>query len=232
MLPTYAPGVSPALFPRRDGGPRRSLVLRHPGSRAARWRRVRLRRVVTGLCASVACWLALGPYGVRGGTPTAPTLVSAADLPLGHVLRPGDVSVRDLPREAVPAAALRDPTQAVGRPLAVTITEGEILTTVRVRAGGPHLAPGSRAVHIPLQVASAADRLAAGDHVDLVAISDGALVAADAVVVEVDKATAGAFGAVESGRGLTVAVPTDRAGPLTSAALGGRGGVHVVLRPN
>lgn len=201
------------------------------GPRAAAWRRVVLRRLAAAVLAGVACWLALGPYAARGGPPTSPAVVATADLPLGHVLRPDDLRVRAIPQEAVPAAALREVGPALGRPLTAAVGEGETVTATRVRSGGPPLPPGQRALHVPLADPGAAARLAAGDHVDLVAVADGALVVADAVVVDIDRATTGGFGASEAGRGLTVAVPADKVGALTAAALGARGGVHVAARP-
>lgn len=200
------------------------------GPRARAWRRVVLRRVASGLCASAVCWLVLGPYAERGGPPTAPGLVSTADLPVGHVLRADDLTTTRLPLAALPGSALAAPDQAVGRPLAAAVGRGELLTTSRVRTGGPLLPAGSRAVHVPLLDAPAAARCAAGDHIDLVAVADGEVVVADAVVIEVDRADTGAFGAAPAARGLTVAVPAHRVGPLTTAALGPRGGLHAAVR--
>lgn len=190
------------------------------------------RRGLAASFAALACWLALGPYGVRGAPATTPGLVTTSDLPIGHVLRPDDVQIRALPRDALPEAALRESGQAVGRPLAAAVTRGELLTSARIRAGGPPLPPGTRAVHLPLTDPSAAGRLAAGDHVDLLAVADGGVVVSDAVVVDVDKAGSASFGADESGRGITVAVSTDRVGAVTTAALGPRGGIHAVMRPH
>lgn len=190
-----------------------------------------LRRLAAAVLAGVACWLALGPYAARGGPPIAQAVVATADLPLGHVLRPDDLRVQPLPLEAVPAAALRDIGPALGKPLAAAVGEGETVTATRVRSGGPPLPAGHRALHVPLADPGAAARLASGDHVDLVAVADGTLVVVDAVVVDVDRASTGGFGATESGRGLTVAVPADKVGALTAAALGARGGVHVAARP-
>lgn len=190
-----------------------------------------LRRVGAGLLAATACGLALGPFAERRDPAMAEALVVTGALPIGHVLRADDVTVRPLPRDAIPAAALRTPDQAIGRPLAAAVTDGELLTTPRVRTAGPPLPAGRRAVHVPLADPGAAARLAAGDHVDLVAVADGAIVAPDAVVVDVDRADTGAFGTGPSARGLTVAVPAERAGPLTTAALGPRGGVHAAARP-
>jgi len=236
---SFRPGPAPvrtSLSPDRTGraSPRGGMARRLrpvPGTRAARWRRVVLRRIVAGLFAAAACWLALGAYSVRGAPPGTSALVVTADLPLGHVLRPDDVATRTLPADAVPAGAVRAPTQAVGVPLAAAVGRGEVLTAVRLRSGGPPLAAGRRAIHVPLADPGAAARLSPGDHIDLVAVADGAVVVEDAVVIDVDRGSVGAFGASESGRGLTVGVPTDRVGPLTAAALGGRGGVHAAVRP-
>lgn len=181
------------------------------------------------LLAAAAGWLLLGPYGVRATPPTTAALVATSDLPPGHVLGPDDVTRRDLPSEAVPGAALGDPAWVIGRRLAAAVTRGETLTNVRVR-GGAGLPAGLRGVHVPLADPAAVAGLAAGDHVDVVAVADGGVVVTDAVVLDVDRATSGPFGGADSARGLTLAVPVERVGPLTSAALGGRGGVHTAVR--
>lgn len=220
--------TSRALRPRVAPGRRAGPAPR--GTRRAAWRRLRLRRWAAVVAATLACWLALGPYAVRGAPPTTPAVVSTADLPLGHVLRAGDVTATELPSSAVPESAMSRVEDVVGRPLTSAVGRGEVVTGPRVRAGGARLEAGRRAVHVPLTDAAATAQLHAGDHIDIVSVADGSTVVPDAVVVDVDRAEPGGLVGAQSPRGMTVAVPTDRVGAVTSAALGARGGVHVAIR--
>src|SRR6478736_61588 len=69
----------------------------------------------------------------RYGGPT-PVAVASHDMAAGHVVRDGDVQVTRLPRQAVPRAALA--VAPVGRPLRVSIEEGQVVTRRQVADRG------------------------------------------------------------------------------------------------
>lgn len=216
-------------LPRRD----REAEPRPPrGPRRRAWRHVQSRRAVAALLAGAAWWIALG---ILAPEPPAGTtvFVAASALPAGHVLTPGDLSTRTHPPDAVPDAAIRDDQALVGRHLAAPLDVGELLTTTRV--GGSSLLTaqeaGTRAVHVPVADPGGLTRLGPGDRVDVIAVSDGVVVVPAAVVLAIDHAGAGPLS--DRARGLTLAVPEARVGPLTSTALdaAGRGGVHLAQRP-
>lgn len=207
-----------------------------PGSRAASWRRVVARRLLAVACALVAFVVALRP---GGDSATVEVLVMTGGQPVGHVLTESDVERRALSRQVVPAGALADPKEAVGKPLTGPVSPGEPLMPARVRSGGAldRLDGQLRAVHVPLVDMGAAKHSSPGDRVDLIAVVNGAVVAADVVVLAVDHATPGVLGTgaggVESStRGATVAVPAEKVAALTTAAWSGHGraGVHLVHR--
>lgn len=190
------------------------------------------RRALAAVLAGLAWWIALGILA-PDPPPGTTVLVAAGPLPAGHVLTPQDLLRRTYPPHAVPPAALRDDQALVGRHLASPLDAGELLTSTRV--GASALLAGqessTRAVHVPVADPGALARLGPGDRVDVVAVADGSVVVGAAVVLAIDDASAGPL--ADRARGLTLAVPEARVGPLTSAALdaAGRGGVHLAQRP-
>ncbi|MBW3085582.1 hypothetical protein KEM60_01783 [Austwickia sp. TVS 96-490-7B] len=214
-----------------------SQLRRRPPGRAAIWRRLVLRRTLAGICLSVACWIALGPLTTDPSSSGTRVVVAGADLPLGHVLTEQDLTMRMLPAGAAPSRAVRDLRAAVGQSLTAAVSQSEVLTEPRITAGAAltGMTPSTRVVHLPLLDTASLHRLGAGHHVDVIAVATGTVVASDVVVVDVDRPSSTSLVA-ESGttRGLSVAVPADRVGPLTSAALSAgnasRGGVHIVSR--
>lgn len=200
-------------------------------TRRSAWQRVRWRRGLAALLAGSACWVALGIF-----SPTPPAgvtvLVARSTLPTGHVLADGDVERRVLPSSAAPRSAVTDAGTVAGRPLAAPVDAGEVLTAARIGSGArlDGHPPGTRAVHVPLADPAALGRVARGDRVDVVAVVDGTVVVASAVVLDLDAADGGLLEA--RARGVTLAVPEARVGPLTIAALdpAGRGGVHIAQR--
>ncbi|GAB77975.1 Flp pilus assembly protein CpaB [Austwickia chelonae] len=226
---TTAPPSTPGRLPRpfRRGAPEQL-----PSSRTRAWRRTTLRKLAAGSCALAACWLTLHQVEARSAPEEHTVLTAAHDLPVGHTLTQADLTRLPVPRRVVPPSALDDPAAVVGRTLTGTLSSGEILTAPRVRAEALTLPEGRRALHLPLADGGALTRLSPGDHVDIVAVRDGNVLAADAVVLDVDKVSSGAFGAApQNDRGLTVSVSTAQVGPVTNAGLGGSTrGVHVVSR--
>ncbi len=145
-------------------------------------------------------WVSLA-RPTEGGVPV---LVATRQVPVGAVLAAGDVAVRDLPAGAVPARALGDPAQAVGRPVAAVLAEGEPLTAHDVGTGSllEGQPAGSVAVWLPVPDAAVAEALSAGDRVDVHSPVDGSRVVGPVLVVAVRAARPGSSGLM-GGTGLS-----------------------------
>src|SRR6478736_2416434 len=91
----------------------------------------------------------------RYGGPT-PVAVASHDMAAGHVVRDGDVQVTRLPRQAVPRAAVA--VAPVGRPLRVSIEEGQVVTRRQVADRG------SSPIAAALPTGMAAVAVPRGDH--------------------------------------------------------------------
>lgn len=114
-------------------------------------------------------------------------LVATRDVPVGTVLTSGDVTVEPRQPGTTPAAALRDPAEAVGLPAAAVLTPGEVLTGHDVRTGSllEGQPSGSVAVWLPVPEVAVAEALTAGDRVDVHSPVDGRAVVEDVLVVAV-----------------------------------------------
>ena len=122
-----------------------------------------------GLALAGGALLADGaPPAPAGGKPPAgtPVLVAARDLPAGARPAPGALRPVRLPPVAVPADALAVPP---GRPLALALRRGDVLTRRHLGEGEP--AAGLRAYALPLGEGVEAGPLVPGDRVDVVAAS-------------------------------------------------------------
>lgn len=154
----------------------------------------------------------------RGGPPqTSPTLVAAADIDAGAVVRDSDVQLVAWPIESRPTAASA-PDAVVGRHAIGPIKAGEALTEHRVV--GPSAigsaGPGKVAVALPEEPMSILIR--PGDRVDVVGRVDAGprTLAAGARVL-----------ALSEGTRPIVAVPASAAASVVAAAA--TGSVAVVL---
>lgn len=132
--------------------------------------------LVTGAGTAVALHAHLRTLEARAGTPvpTVSVVAAAGDLTRGTALSPDDVQTLDVPGDAVPPGALRDPAAAVGHTLTTTVAAGEVLTDLRLVRAGPVAAlvpDGLRAV--PLTVRAPADLVVPGDRVDVLAAAPG-----------------------------------------------------------
>ncbi|MHC1559529.1 SAF domain-containing protein [Actinomycetospora sp. C-140] len=138
------------------------------------WRRVvALRRAAAVLLVVLAAVLLAAPAAAPAGTPV---LVAARDLAAGVALGPGDVTVRLLPDELVPAGALREPGAVTGRQVVGGVRAGETLTDVRLLGALAAVAaagvPDAAGVPVRLADAGVAALLTPGTRVDLVAAGD------------------------------------------------------------
>ena len=119
--------------------------------------------------------------------PTRPVVVAAADLDVGAELRREDIRIIEWPANAVPANAIGDPKDVIGRGIVLPVIQNEPILPNKlsqVGAGGglpPAIPPGLRAVSVRVnEVIGVAGYVLPGTHVDVVAT-----VAASGVSTEV-----------------------------------------------
>lgn len=115
--------------------------------------------------------------------PQVTILVADRAVPAGVPLSADDLRTVHVPPQAAPADALRDPGDALGRVLAVSVSEGTVVSEPVLVApgGGPHGPPGTVVAAVRLGDPDLAQILGPGMHVDLLAPSPAA---ADAPTVD------------------------------------------------
>ena len=108
--------------------------------------------------------------------PTRPVVVAAADLEIGAELAPDDTRVIDWPANAVPANAIGDPKEVIGRGLVLPMIQNEPFLPMKLaskEAGAglpPAIPPGLRAVSVKVnEVIGVAGYVLPGTRVDVVA---------------------------------------------------------------
>ena len=108
--------------------------------------------------------------------PTRPVVVAAADLDVGATLTREDVKIIQWPANAVPAGALTDPKDVIGRGIILPVIQWEPLLPNKLAstdAGGglpPAIPPGLRAVSVRVnEVIGVAGYVLPGTRVDVVA---------------------------------------------------------------
>ena len=128
--------------------------------------------------------LALGTYNYvsnssTGGStasaiPSKPVVVAASDLPLGSELTADDVKVIEWPASSVPAEAIGDPKEVVGRGLVMAVVQYEPILPLKLaskEAGAglpPVIPPGLRAVSVRVnEVIGVAGYVVPGTRVDV-----------------------------------------------------------------
>jgi Flp pilus assembly protein CpaB len=208
LLQRLLAGPPPVLPPALD---RVAEVWAAAGTRA---RMILVGVAIFGLAALAGRGAATSPWGGEVGV-----LVAAADLPAGHRLEPGDLSVAAWPGRLVPPDAPTDPAAVAGRPLSVGLPSGGLVTAAHLAPGGvaSGLPVGSVAFPLPLPDGVG---LAPGQRLDLVAgdgAGGGSRLASGARVLSVDGAIA------------WLAVARDEAPALAGA--GGWGEVTVAILP-
>jgi len=114
--------------------------------------------------------------GKTVGMPTSPVVVAAADLDLGAELRQDDVKVVEWPANAIPAGAISNAEEVVGRGLIMPVIQNEPILPMKMaskEAGAglpPIIPPGFRAVSVRVnEVIGVAGYVLPGTHVDVVA---------------------------------------------------------------
>ena len=128
--------------------------------------------------------LAVGTYNYVSSTPSSssqgaaipskPVVVAASDLPLGAELTADDVKVIEWPASAVPAEAISDPKEVVGRGLLMPVVQYEPILPLKLaskEAGAglpPVIPPGLRAVSVRVnEVIGVAGYVVPGTRVDV-----------------------------------------------------------------
>jgi len=108
--------------------------------------------------------------------PTKPVVVAAVDLQVGAEIGKDDVRIIQWPANAVPAQAMSDPSQVVGRGLVMPMIENEPFLDLKLaskEAGAglpPAIPPGLRAVSVKVnEVIGVAGYVLPGTRVDVVA---------------------------------------------------------------
>ena len=127
--------------------------------------------------------LALGTYnyvqrqpGKTVSIPTRPVVVAAADLDIGAELTREDVRIIDWPANAMPANAISDPKDVIGRGIVLPLIQNEPILPLKMaskEAGSglpPAIPPGLRAVSVRVnEVIGVAGYVLPGTRVDVVA---------------------------------------------------------------
>jgi pilus assembly protein CpaB len=114
------------------------------------------------------------PGGQAAAVQTKPVVVAAADLSIGSELDRDDVKTIEWPADALPAGAIANPDEVVGRAIIVPIIQHEIILPAKLapkEAGvglPPAIPPGLRAMSVRVnEVIGVAGYVAPGTHVDV-----------------------------------------------------------------
>jgi hypothetical protein len=154
------------------------------------------------------------PEGFRGGGPpeaTAPIVVAARHLRVGEIVDAVDVCVADVPLADRPEDAVAPDVAVVGRASTAVVLPGQALRAGALTGEADlrrHLAPGERAVSVPLIPEAPLPERGSRVDLDFGDVTFGGLrvigVGADGVVVRTDPetalrlATAGILGVAEA----------------------------------
>ena len=108
--------------------------------------------------------------------PTRPVVVAASDLDIGAELKREDIRIIDWPANAVPAGAIGDPKEVIGRGIVLPLIQNEPILPMKLsskEAGSglpPSIPPGLRAVSVRVnEVIGVAGYVLPGTRVDVLA---------------------------------------------------------------
>jgi pilus assembly protein CpaB len=107
--------------------------------------------------------------------PTKPVVVAAADLDIGAEIQKDDVRVVDWPQGSVPANAISDPQEVIGRGIVMPMIQNEPFLPLKLSGKDqsglpPAIPPGLRAVSVKVnEVIGVAGYVLPGTRVDVVA---------------------------------------------------------------
>ena len=109
--------------------------------------------------------------------PTRPVVVAAADLDIGAELRREDIRIIDWPINAVPANAISDPKDVIGRGIVLPMIQNEPILPMKLSSTGagaglpPAIPPGLRALSVRVnEVIGVAGYVLPGTRVDVVVV--------------------------------------------------------------
>src|SRR5436190_9005102 len=115
-----------------------------------------------------------GPATRTVSIPTRPVVVAAADLDIGAELRREDIRIIDWPANAVPAGAISDPKDVIGRGIVLPVIQNEPILPLKLAskeagAGLPPAIPlGLRALSVRVnEVMGVAGYVLPGTRVDV-----------------------------------------------------------------
>lgn len=135
--------------------------------------------VAAGLVAGLLYWM---------GAQRVPVVVAATDLRAAEALSLADLETRELPPDALPPGALRDPAAVAGRFPRVPIHKGQLILASTLGDlpaafdSGVRVPTGYRAVAIPVDAAHAlGGAVVPGSRVDVIAVPSETRSAADRV---------------------------------------------------
>jgi hypothetical protein len=150
------------------------------------WRRGVLRKIVASALAAVAVYAVTTVLAPASPEPGPVVVVTAAQVAVGESLSPGSVRTVRMPPHLVPDGALSDPALVRGAVTTAPMRAGEVVTDLRISAAGPleGLDPELVLAHLPLADPQLAAVLRPGARIDVLATVDGAVLAADVVVVQ------------------------------------------------
>lgn len=197
--------------------------------RRRRWTDPRLRRWLSAALAALTAGILAQLATSRPLPDGVPAVVAVQEVGVGSELTDGLLTVREVPRSALPDGALTDLGQALGRPASSVLAAGEVLTRHDVRAADlmAGLGPGTVAVWVPVADPAVTAALAGGDRVDLRSPADGSILARGVLVLAVGS---GEPASGEPG-GAWVAVDDEQAGSLAAQRADPLGGAaHVAVR--
>ena len=186
------------------------------------------RRAVGGLLAGGAVLLVAQSL-TAPPTDTVTVVVTAADLPAGHLLTPTDVRLADL--VGVPSGAVAETADVVGQTTSVALNAGTILQGGFL-AGAQSVESGRALVPISIRDAELRALLNPGDKVTLIAVGaeSADVLSSDVRVATVPQpatATGISLGGGTASTLVMVDVPADQAPVI--AALGQGGQLNIVL---
>lgn len=166
--------------------------------------------MLAAVLVGIAVWAGLGVLRPPD-PPSAAVLVTVRAVTGGSTLLADDVEIRRLPLDALPAAYLADPAEAVGRPATVPLPAGAVLLPSSVVNRQALAAPGRSVLPVTLTT-TAASLVRVGDRIDLLAADadSGAVVIASSVRV---------VAVLESGTQSSPLSPSRSTGPVVLVEL-------------
>lgn len=189
--------------------------------RAFRWHR----RWFAAIFAAIAVLAGLNAINANAGG-LREVVVAARQLNGGLTLSEGDLRLARLPDQAIPAGALTDPTELIGRTITATLPERRVLVEADLLGGVDGLRPGHLALPVQFGGAPATALLRTGVRIDVLGPQAGSggyrAVASNVRVITVvaEAASSGPFGGGESGPVLLEVDAEQAAAILAAASIG------------